>query len=136
MVEYTKPLPVPDGDTKEFWEGCQRHELLLQRCEQCNSYRYPPRPICPDCFSMDTKWEKASGKGEVYTFIVVRRALGPAWEPDVPYTTAIIMLDEGVRMVSNVIDCKPEDVKIGMKVGVVFDDVTDDITLPKFKPVP
>ena len=94
----------------------------------------PPSPICPQCFSMNTEWEKSSGKGEVYTFSVVRVPLAPEWEPDIPYVIGVIQLDEGVRMVSNIVRCKPEDVKIGIKVEVVFDDVTDKITLPKFKP--
>jgi uncharacterized OB-fold protein len=135
VVEYRKPLPVPDTGTKEFWEGCQRHELLIQRCEECHSYRYPPSPVCPRCFSMNAKWDKVSGKVEVYTFSVVRVPLGRDWESDIPYTIGVIQLDEGVRMVSNIVDCKPEDIKIGMKVEVTFDDVTDQITLPKFKPV-
>ncbi len=136
MVEYNKPLPILDSNSSEFWEGCKRHELLIQRCEQCNSYRFPPRPICPNCLSMDTTLDKMSGKGEVYTFSVARMPLRPQWEPDIPYTIGVIQLDEGVRMVSNIIGCQPEDVKIGMKVEVTFDDVTDNIALPKFKPVP
>ena len=135
MDEYRKPLPVADVDSDEFWNGCHRHELLLQRCEQCHSFHYPPAPICPQCFSMNLKWEKASGKGEVYTYTIVRRPLSPEWEKDVPYTVGVIQLNEGVRMVSNVIGCKPEDISIGMKVEVAFEDVTENISLPKFKPV-
>ena len=135
MVEYKKQLSIPDSDSKEFWDGCQRHELVLQRCEHCHSYRFPPRTICPECFSMDTKWEKVSGRGEVYTFTVVRVPLRPEWKADIPYTIGVIQLNEGVRMVSNVIDCRPEDVRIGMKVEVVFEDVTEENTLPKFKPI-
>ncbi len=135
MAEYKKPLPIPDIDTKEFWDGCHRHELLLHKCKPNNHVHYPPRPICPECFSTDLTWEKASGKGEVYSFIIVRRPANPDWETDVPYVLAVIQLDEGVRMMSNVIGCKPEDVKIGMKVEVSFDDVTENVSLPKFKPI-
>ena len=135
MAEYKKPLPFPDSDTKEFWEGAKRHELLLQKCSGCRSYRYPPSPMCPNCFSMDFKWEKVSGKGEVYTYTIIRVAVRPEWALDVPYVLATIKLDESVRMVSKVIGCKPEDVKIGMKVEVVFEDVTEQFTLPWFKPV-
>ena len=135
VVEYKKPLPLADSDSKEFWEGCKRHELLVQRCEKCHAYRFPPGLVCVKCLSTDAKWEKVSGKGEVYTFIIVRTAASPAWEEDVPYVTAIVQLKEGVRMTTNIIGCKPEDVKIGMKVEVVFDDVTKEDTLPKFKPV-
>ena len=135
MAEYKKPLPSPDSDTKDFWKGAKRHELLLQKCSACGSYRFPPSPMCPNCFSMDFKWEKVSGKGEVYTFTIVRVAVRPEWMSDVPYVLATIKLDEGVRMVSKVVGCKPEDVKIGMKVQVVFDDVTEQFTIPEFKPV-
>jgi uncharacterized protein len=135
LSEYTKPLPVPDIDSQEFWEGCRRHELLLQRCTQCHTFRYPPRPVCPSCFSAESTWEKTSGQGEVYTFSIVRRALGPAWETDIPYVIAIIRLDEGVQIVSNIVDCRTEDVRIGMKVEVVFDDVTERFTLPKFRAI-
>ncbi len=135
MAEYKKPLPIADMDSKEFWDGCRRHELLLQRCKQCKGYHYPPAPVCPSCFSTDVVWEKVSGKGEVYTFIIVRRALNPDWEPEVPYVVAVIELNEGVRMMSNIVGCRPEDVKIGMKVEVTFEDVTENATLPKFKPV-
>lgn len=134
VTEYKKPLPFPDSDTIEFWEGCKRHELVIQRCDDCHSYRFPPCPICPECFSTNYKWEKVSGKGTVYTFIVVRVPLRPEWQPDIPYTVGVVQLDEGVRIVTNIIDCKPEDVKIGMKVEVIFEDVTKEHTLPKFKP--
>jgi uncharacterized OB-fold protein len=134
MTEYLKPIAIPDEDTKEFWDGCHRHELLIQKCEN-NHYRYPPRAICPTCFSMKFGWEKVNGRGEVYSFIIVRRPLDPSWEKDIPFVVADILLDQGVRMISNVIGCKPEEVKIGMKVEVVFEDATETFTLPKFKPV-
>ena len=135
MIEYKKPLPSPDGDTKEFWDGAKKHELLVQKCSQCDSYRYPPSPICPECFSSNLKWEKVSGKGEVYSFTIVRVAVRPEWKSDVPYVLAAIRLDEGVTMVSDIIDCAVDDVKVGMRVRVAFDDVTEQFTLPKFKPV-
>jgi uncharacterized OB-fold protein len=134
MDEYKKPLPILDADSKEFWEGCHRHELLLQKCADCNSFYFQPGPICPQCFSTNVKWEKVSGKGTVYTYTVVRRALSPDWEDVVPYTVGVIELAEGPRMVSNIVDCSPEDIKIGMPVQVTFDDITENASLPKFKP--
>jgi uncharacterized OB-fold protein len=134
MAEYRKPLPMADADSKEFWDGCQRHELLLQKCDACHKYYFPPGPVCPHCFSTKVTWTKASGKGSVYTYTNVRRALGPDWEAEVPYTVGVIELVEGPRMVSDVIGCKPEEVKIGMPLEVVFEDVTEANTLPKFKP--
>jgi uncharacterized protein len=134
MAEYLKPIAIPDEDSKEFWDGCHRHELLIEECDN-HHFRYPPRPICPECFSTKYNWTKVNGKGEVYSFIVVRRPLGPEWEKDVPYVVAVILLDQGVKMISNVIGIKPEDVKIGMKVEVVFEDATESFSVPKFKPV-
>jgi len=134
MAEYTKPLPIPDDDTREFWEGCKKHELLIQKCEDCATFRFPPRTMCYKCLSTNFKWIKSSGRGEVYTFSNIFVPFGPGWEK--PYVLAIIQLEENVKMISNVIDCDPEVVGIGMKVAVCFDDVTEDITLPKFKPNP
>jgi uncharacterized OB-fold protein len=135
MADYKKPLPIPDMDSKEFWDGCHRHELLLQKCQKCHSFHYPPAPVCPTCFSSDLKWEKVSGKAEVYTFSIVRRAPNPDWEADMPYVVGVAQLDEGPRIVTNFIGCKPEDLKIGMKVQVSFEDATETVSLPKFKPV-
>ncbi|MDP2727573.1 MAG: Zn-ribbon domain-containing OB-fold protein [Dehalococcoidia bacterium] len=135
MADYEKPLPPITDDTKPFWDGCKRHELLLPKCKACNRIHYYPRMYCPHCMSDDLEWIKASGKGRVYSFTVVHLPPRPAFAPDVPYTVAVIELQEGVHMMSNVVQCPPENVKIGMPVQVVFDDVTEEITLPKFKPV-
>lgn len=136
MTEYTKPIPVPNKDTQRFWEGCKGHELLLQKCKDCGNYRFYPRPLCPNCLSSSTDWVKASGKGKVHTFSVVYRAPSEPFKGDVPYTIALIDLEEGVRMMSNIINCKPDAVKIGIPVRAVFEDITDSIALPKFEPVP
>ena len=129
---YQKPLPIPTRDTIEYWEGCKRHQLPLQRCQNCGAFRFYPRPMCPNCNSMDYEWVKAIGKGRVYSWTVAVQRFHPALE--VPYIIAIVELEEGVRMTSNIIDCKPEELSVGMPVEVIFDDVTEDITLPKFKP--
>lgn len=131
---YSKPLPVTDEDTQPFWDYCKQHELRVQKCKSCGELHYPPSPICPHCLSMDLEWAKLSGKGEVYSFIVVRRRYHPGFAPDIPYTVAIIETEESIRMLSNVVGCKPEDVRIGMPVEVFFDDVTPEFSLPKFKP--
>lgn len=140
MTKYDKPLPVIRHDTKEFWEGCKRHELLIQKCGDCGTYRHPPRPMCHNCNSLNTEWVKVGGKGIVYSYIVVHGGefwVTPAgFEKDVPYAVVLIELPDAgrVRMVSNILECKPKDIKIGTPVEVVFDDVTKEITLPKFKP--
>lgn len=132
---YPKPLPVVDKDTQPFWEYTRKHELRVQKCLACGKLYYPVSPICPRCLSMEFEWTKLTGKGEVYSFIVVHRRYHPGFASEIPYVVAIIRTEEGIRMLSNVVGCKPEAVRIGMPVEVVFDDVTPEFTLPKFRPV-
>lgn len=131
---YTKPLPVTDEDTQLFWDYCKQHELRMQKCLRCQKLYYPPSSICPHCQHLESEWVKLSGKGRVYSFVIVRRATNPGFAGDVPYTVAIIETEEGPRIISNVLGCKPEDVRIDMLVEVAFEDVTPEFSLPKFKP--
>lgn len=135
MRTETKRLPIPDADSRPFWEGCSRGELLLQQCDACGHYRHPPNPVCPECLSTDATWTPASGRGAVYTFSVVHQALDPAWAEDVPYVVAVIELAEGPHMVSNIINTAPEQVRIGLSVQVVFERASDDVSLAKFQPL-
>ena len=127
-----RPLPVADEDTKPFWEYTRKHELRVPKCQNCGKLYYPLSPICPHCLHMGADWAKLSGKGKVYSFIIARRRYHPAIP--VPYVVAIIELEEGIRMTSNVVDCPPEDVRVGMPVEVVFDDLSPEFSLPKFRP--
>jgi uncharacterized protein len=122
--------PTVTPDSKPFWDGCTRGELLLQRCSDCGTLRHPPSPGCPHCRSAHSEWIPASGRGTVYTFTIVRQALGKGWDEHVPYVVAVIDLAEGVRMLSNVVAIAPEAVAIGMPVVVVFAD-----GLPLFQPL-
>ena len=135
MKEYTKPLPQPTEWSKPFWEGTKQHTLLIQKCTDCKTLIMYPKLFCPNCLSKNLEWVKASGKGKLYTFTTVY-SYGPSeFAEDVPYTVGVITLEEGVKMMSNIIGCEPEAVKCDMPVEVVFEDVTPEITLPKFKPV-
>ena len=125
-------LPIPNPDTEPFWQGCARGELLLQRCASCGSYRHPPSPVCQICLSFDHEWVPSEGHGTVYSFVVVHQAL-QGWKGEVPYVVAIVALAEGPRIVSNLVNVRPEEVKIGMPVSVLFERVTDEIFLPKFQ---
>ncbi len=129
-----KPLPILDLENKPYWDGCARGELLLQRCGECGAYRHPPRPICDHCLSAKANWEPSSGEGTVYSFVVVHRAFHPAWEEEVPYVVAIVELAEGPHIMTNIVDTPPETVTVGMPVQVTFEKVTDEISLPKFRP--
>jgi uncharacterized OB-fold protein len=132
MAEYARPLPVPDGDTKPYWDAAKEHRLVIQRCQDCGEAIFYPRSVCPHCMSDRIAWIDASGRGTIYSYVVVHRA--PAAFADLaPYVVALIDLEEGVRLMSNVVGAAASDVKIGAPVEVVFDDVTPEITLPKFR---
>ena len=134
-TSYDKPLPEIDDENKPYWEYCKKHELRMQKCTQCGYIRSRISIICPKCNSMEYEWTKLSGKGKVFSFIVYHRAFHPAYANEIPYDVAIIELDEGPRMQSNVTGCDVSEIKIDMPVEVYFDDVTEDISMPKFKPV-
>jgi uncharacterized OB-fold protein len=133
MSDYTKPLPRGEDYNGEFYQFCKQHELRFQRCSQCKTWRHMPRECCPACGSFDWTWERASGTGRVASWTVIHRALHPGFRDDVPYAVVIVELDEGVRMVTHVVDLPPADLELDMPVEVVFDDVTPEVTLPKFR---
>lgn len=133
-TDYSKPLPRPTPVSQEFWEGARRHELRLQRCTGCGEHIFYPRVVCPSCLSDGLEWVTASGKGKVYSYTVVRRAMHPSFRPDVPYVYAIVELEEGPHMPTNIVGCSHDDVSVDMPVEVVFDDVTEKMTLVKFRP--
>ena len=137
MDVYTKPLPKTDVDSQPFWHACQKHELRAQRCNDCQRFRWPPQAFCPECYSWKFDWTRLPETGEVTTFVVVHYAAVTAFQPDLPYVVAHIAIDgtDGhVELVSNVIGCSWQDVKVGMVVRAVFDDVTPEATLVKFRP--
>ncbi len=134
MKEYKKPLPQPSPWSKPFWDGCKRREFLIQKCKDCERSIFYPKLFCPNCLSDNLEWVRATGRGKVYSYTVIHSYQPTEFEEDVPYVVAVIDLEEGVRMMSNIIECSPEMVKCDMEVEVVFDDVTEEITLPKFKP--
>ena len=137
--EIRKPLPEITPVTQPFWEAAARGKLLLQRCQACGGYIWTPRPSCIECGSDQLQWTEVSGRGTIYSFTVIRQVAGrgssKAFEKEIPYVVAWIDLDEGPRMVSNVVGCAADDVKIGMRVSVVFEQLSDEISLPKFRPV-
>lgn len=134
MSEVRRPLPQPTPETQHFWDGLQDGELRLQRCAACAHVYYPPRPFCPDCSSREVEVFNASGKGKLASYVINHRP-HPAW--DAPYSIAIVELEEGPRMATNIVNCPqtPEALAIDMPVEIVFEAVSDDITLPLFQPV-
>jgi uncharacterized OB-fold protein len=108
--------------------------VRLQKCQHCNRYIFYPRPHCPKCTCTDLEWVPVSGRGKVYSFTIVRRAMIPAYRHDVPYVFAIVELEEGPRLTTNIVNCDPETVRVDMPVKATYDKVTSEITLLKFEP--
>jgi uncharacterized OB-fold protein len=133
MKSYKKPLPKPTPWSQFFWDKCKEGKLYVQQCKDCKENIFFPKLYCPFCLSKDLTWFQASGKGRIYSFIVVYSYQPTAFDEDVPYVVAVIDLQEGVRMMSNIVDCDPEEVLCDAAVEVVFDPVTEDFTLPKFR---
>jgi uncharacterized OB-fold protein len=137
-VDVRKPVPAITTEAKYFWDAAAQQKLVMQRCKDCHAWVWTPRPSCNECGSEKIEWTPMSGKGEVYSFTVIRqiagRAASQAFKNDIPYVVAWVDLNEGPRLITNIIGCPVEDVKLGMKVAVVFEQASKDVWLPKFKP--
>lgn len=135
-LNYQKPIPEPTPETRVFWEKTREHQLWIQRCVPCSRPFFYPRFHCPVCLSEEVKWFHASGQGTLYSYLINHRP-PPGFEDDGPYAIAIVQLQEGPRMMSNIVEVAntPENLKIDMPLEVVFEDITPDITIPKWRPV-
>ncbi len=133
---YRGPLPVKQPESDFYWERAQAHELWLRRCNACERAYFYPRDFCPNCGSRDVSWIQASGRGTLHTFAIVHRAPVPAFRDHVPFVVAMVDLEEGPRIPTNLtgVEPAPEHIQVGMAVEVAFADVTDEITLPVFRP--
>ena len=127
------PLPQPDEEAEPFFAGLLEQKLLLQRCAQCGQLGHPPRMACAQCHSFDFEWSQASGRGTVYSYAVTHQPIHPALVDHTPFATVQIELEEGPRMTSNLVDVSPDEIEIGMAVEVVFERITDEVTLPLFR---
>lgn len=128
-----RALPLPTPETQHFWEGTREGELRLQRCDDCNGIYFPPRPFCPQCASRSVSVFAASGRARLYSYVINHRA--PAGWP-VPYAVAVVELDEGPRLMTNIVGC-PQTVEaliLDMPLEVTFETQNEQITLPFFKP--
>lgn len=137
QTEPRRPLPEITELTAPFWQASKEGRLVMQRCRACGELTWCPRPSCVECGGEDLEWDQLSGRGTVYSFTVIRQLAGRgarAFEKDIPYVIAWVDLEEGPRYYTNIVDCPVDDVAIGMEVEVVFEPVSDDISLPKFKP--
>lgn len=134
MSDYIKPLPVPSKWSQPFWDGAKQHKLLLKKCAKCGNIDHPPYLYCTECSAEQYKWVEASGRGTIYAFTTTLIGAPLPFTEDIPYTIAMVDLDEGPRMLTTIADAEPAELKIGMKVEVVFDNVTEEIAIPRFRP--
>jgi uncharacterized OB-fold protein len=132
MAEEVKLIPQVTPELKPFFDAARHHQLAVQKCDNCGKLRFPPAPLCLACDSPRSSWVAVSGRGTVFSFTVMHRAYHPAFKA--PYTLAVIELDEGVKITSNVVGIEPSRVKCGMAVEVMFDRLSDEVTLPRFRP--
>ena len=131
---YDKPIPVPDETSRPFFQGMKDHELVLMRCSTCRRWRLPAAQRCPQCWSTDFAWERASGRGTVYTFAIMHHVLHPGFADEAPYNVTTVELDEGPRFVTNLVGVANNEIKVGMPVVAIFEDINDEVGLLKFRP--
>ena len=129
-----KPAPHPSPESIPFWEAAKSHRLSLPFCNACGKHWFPPSRRCPHCLSSDFVWREARGTGRVYSFVVYHRVYHPAFEGEAPYVVAIVELDEGPRMLTNIVGIPPDLVRCDMAVRATFDDMPSGMTIPKFAP--
>ena len=130
-----RPVAEKSRVSKPFWEGTQKEELVLQKCQDCKEFVFYPRILCPFCSSSNLGWEKVSGKGNVYSFSTVLNNAPTAFQTEVPFTIAVVRLAEGVQMLSNIVECDPSEIKCDMPVEVVFQKINAVDVYPMFRPV-
>lgn len=135
-MKYERPVPRVNGDNRPFWKGCREHELRFQKCGACGRVRWPPSAICPGCHSVSATWIVSGGRGRVFSFAIYHTSLHPGFRDDIPYVVAQVELDEGPVMISNIVDCSPESVTCDMTVEVTWKDISDEFSLPRFRPLP
>ena len=135
MSEYKKPLPVVQPWSEEFWKAAKQHKLLIQECEECKAKIFYPRKFCPECWSPNLGWFEAGGKAKVAKYTVMMDQVEPVFWEDIPYVLAVVDLEEGIRMMTRIVECKPEEVTFDMDVEVVFEDITEEFSLPYFRPL-
>jgi uncharacterized OB-fold protein len=132
--QYTKPLPAISSLNRPFWDALKQRELRLQKCAGCGKVWYPPSPLCPACWSREFTWERLSGRGRVNSWAVFHQSYFRGYDDELPYNVAEVELEEGPRLLTNLVGVKNDEIRAGMPVEIVFDDVNAEVTLAKFRP--
>ncbi|MFJ7638200.1 Zn-ribbon domain-containing OB-fold protein [Peribacillus sp. NPDC046944] len=135
-MEYQKPIPVKTQDNTPYWDGADRHELILQKCNSCQEYSHPPGPSCAKCGSTELSWESQGSdiNGKVYSYIISYRPFLPGFQDDLPLIIAIVELDKlpDVKLIGNIQQCPTDDVHIGMQVKMTWEKMTEERSLPQW----
>lgn len=134
MMAYDKPRPNAGLVSEPYWEAAKEHRLTAQKCQQCGKLWAPPTAACENCLSGDLEWIELSGKGKVWSFIIMHQLYYPGFADDIPYNIAVIRSDEGPKFVTNLVGIENDQIRVDMPVEVTFDDIDEDLTLPKWKP--
>ena len=129
-----RPVPIPTSVTRRYWDSVNEEALRIPKCRTCGAVHFYPHALCPNCMSPDLDYVPVSGNGTVYSYTIMHRAPATSFQHDIPYAVALVELEEGVRMISNLVGCPIEEVRIGMPVRAVYEDVTPEVTLFKFTP--
>ena len=129
-------LPTIEPETQPFWDAAREGRFLIRRCNACGVAHHYPRPFCPECWSENLEWEEVSGRGTLYTFSTVYVNDLPPFGAQVPYVAAVVDLEEGPRVLTNVVEYDPDELRVDMPVEVVYEALTPDITVPRFRPRP
>ena len=137
MADYTKPLPVITQDSEPYWSAAKAHEFRMQRCTDCGKFRFPPTHACWYCLSTNTEWAELSGRGTVWSFTVMHQPYYKGFTDELPYAVLVVELEEGPRLMANLVDIDEERTGLtcDMPLEIVFDDVTPEVTLPRFRPI-
>ncbi len=133
MPEISKPIPAITPDMREFFDGAREGRLMVQKCDSCGTLRFPAHDLCSKCNSTTSRWVPVSGRGEVFSFNIMHQLYHPGFANQVPYAVVMVELEEGCKFVSNLLGVKPHDIKCGMPVEVVFERLSEAVTLPKFR---
>lgn len=129
-----KPVPTPDEASRPFFEGAREHRLMIQKCSSCGAVMWPVKTRCDNCLQATVTWVQASGKATLYSFTLMHQLLHPGFASEIPYTIAQVDLAEGLRILTNVVGCRNDELVIGMPLKVTFEDLSSEVTLPKFRP--
>lgn len=129
-----KPVPTPTPDMAEFYAAAKQGHLMVQKCDGCGRLRFPAYEICSNCLERGASWVPVSGRGKVYSFNIMHQVYHPGFANEVPYAVVVVELDEGAKVISNLVGIKPHEIRCGMPVEVVFEKISEEVTLPKFRP--